>query len=148
MGLRYSTPSGACLMTPEAFAYKTLLTSHEPKFSRLPLTFRPKNKFPSNFGKFLKDTVKNLKLHRYSLVATRISRTAFLYKDMRMLSSTTLPQSLQTSTSTPPVARKRGKQARKISIAKESLIKFLEIKIRLSLAIDILFGNHGCIKSG
>ena len=105
-------------MTPEAFAYKNLLTSHEPKFSRRTLTFRPENKFPSEFEKFLKDTVKNLKLHRYSLVATRISRTAFLYKDMRMLSSTTLPQSLQTSTSTPPVARKRGKQARKIDLLK------------------------------
>jgi hypothetical protein len=105
-------------MTPEAFAYKNLLTSHEPKFFRRPLTFRPKNKFPSNFGKFFKDTVKNLKLHRYSLVATRISRTAFLYKDMRMLSSTTLPQSLQSSTSTPPAARKRGKQARKIDLLK------------------------------
>ena len=35
-----------------------------------------------------------------------------------MLSSTTLPQSLQSSASTPPAARKRGKQARKIDLLK------------------------------
>jgi hypothetical protein len=49
---------------------------------------------------------------------------------MQMQSSTTLPLTLESSTSTPPVARKRGKQATEVDLLK---LKFFPQKAEFPL---------------